>query len=144
MINEVAQKRHMPRQQSAHRGWRTAHSSGPSGMAPAPDFLLPILPFSETATDPTTTRSTRTLESRPTGTLKFLTPCEGQRAEAAAPHFLVTPRSSRAEPTSWPPGIHPPRQGRVFWEDQRARPGQAGFPLSQEGGQGELAAATAH
>lgn len=33
------------------------------------EFLFLILPFSETATDPTTTKSTRTLESKPTGTL---------------------------------------------------------------------------
>lgn len=34
-----------------------------------PEFLCVILPFSETATDPTTTKSTRTLESKPTGVL---------------------------------------------------------------------------
>lgn len=33
------------------------------------EFLFLILPFSETATDPTTTKSTRTLESKPTGVL---------------------------------------------------------------------------
>lgn len=34
-----------------------------------PEFLFLLLPFSETATDPTTTKSTRTLESKPTGAL---------------------------------------------------------------------------
>ena len=33
-----------------------------------------LLPFSDTATEPTTTRSTFTFASRPTGTLKSLTP----------------------------------------------------------------------
>lgn len=37
------------------------------------------LPFSDTATDPTTIKSTRTLESKPTGTLKFRTPYKGKR-----------------------------------------------------------------
>lgn len=35
-----------------------------------------ILPFSETATDPTTTKSTRAFPSRPTGTLYSFIPCK--------------------------------------------------------------------
>lgn len=35
-----------------------------------------ILPFSETATDPTTTKSTRAFPSRPTGTLYSFMPCK--------------------------------------------------------------------
>lgn len=40
-----------------------------AGQVVALEFLFVILPFSETATEPTTTKSTRTLASKPTGTL---------------------------------------------------------------------------
>lgn len=83
------------------------------------------LPFSETATDPTTTKSTWTLESKPTGTLKFRTPWRGKCEELTV-----------SEQAEW--GWAPPPSRRQCPETASLRSNRRVSLLhspSQEGGQ---------
>lgn len=48
---------------------RSAGGQRAAGKRSHPEALLSVLPFSETATEPTTTKSTRSLDSKPTGVL---------------------------------------------------------------------------